>query len=186
MKRRTPPPKPYLPLKTRTRTQTITHTPSDVQSRRAPALIDTCHDARFAPHDILFAYLPQILGTVRLRQQGEKHRALGHSRERFERAVKGHKDDDPQRHGRQAPYLTIYIHTYTLVTKSSAKNHGRIFKSEGFDTIGFEQSFGYDLQAANTRRTSTCQVTLMTCCTKKMPFHFNITGWGFTSAPLES
>ncbi len=31
-------------------TKTITQTPSDVQSRRAPALINTCHDARFAPH----------------------------------------------------------------------------------------------------------------------------------------
>ena len=31
-------------------TYTITQTPSDVQSRRAPALINTCHDARFAPH----------------------------------------------------------------------------------------------------------------------------------------
>jgi hypothetical protein len=33
-----------------TRTETITQTPSDVQSRRAPALINTCHDAQFAPH----------------------------------------------------------------------------------------------------------------------------------------
>jgi hypothetical protein len=24
--------------------------PSDVQNRRAPELINTCHDARFAPH----------------------------------------------------------------------------------------------------------------------------------------
>ena len=29
---------------------TVTQTPSDVQSRRAPALKNTCHDARFAPH----------------------------------------------------------------------------------------------------------------------------------------
>jgi hypothetical protein len=31
-------------------TYKITQTPSDVQSRRAPVLINTCHDARFAPH----------------------------------------------------------------------------------------------------------------------------------------
>jgi hypothetical protein len=31
-------------------TYIISQTPSDVQSRRAPGLINTCHDARFAPH----------------------------------------------------------------------------------------------------------------------------------------
>jgi hypothetical protein len=31
-------------------THTITQTPSDVQSRRSAAMINTCHDARFAPH----------------------------------------------------------------------------------------------------------------------------------------
>jgi hypothetical protein len=36
------------------------------------------------------------------------------------------------------------------------------FKSEGFDTIGLRSPCGCDLQAANTRRTSTCQLTLMT------------------------
>jgi hypothetical protein len=42
------------------------------------------------------------------------------------------------------------------------------FKSEGFDTIGFEESVWvqkwYDLQAANTRRTSMCQLTSTTDC----------------------
>jgi hypothetical protein len=36
------------------------------------------------------------------------------------------------------------------------------FKSEGFDTIGFRSPCGYDLQAANTRRTSMCQLTWTT------------------------
>jgi hypothetical protein len=51
MKRRTPPPKPYLPLQTRTRHRQ-SHRPHPMckLSRRAPAFINTCHDARFAPH----------------------------------------------------------------------------------------------------------------------------------------
>jgi hypothetical protein len=31
----------------------ITQTPSNVQSRQAPALMNTCYDARFAPHYVL-------------------------------------------------------------------------------------------------------------------------------------
>ncbi len=50
MKRR-PPPKKTVPAPTdENLTYTITQTPFDVQSSRAPALKNTCHDARFAPH----------------------------------------------------------------------------------------------------------------------------------------
>jgi hypothetical protein len=47
---KTPPPQTVPAPTDENLTYTITQTPSDVQSRRAPALINTCHDARFAPH----------------------------------------------------------------------------------------------------------------------------------------
>ena len=61
MKRRPPPPQTVPAPTDEHLTYTITQTPSDVQSRRAPALINTCHDARFAPHvgaNVKAGYIP--------------------------------------------------------------------------------------------------------------------------------
>ena len=44
------PPKQCLPLQTRTGHRPPDGPHADVQSRRAPASINTCHDVRFAPH----------------------------------------------------------------------------------------------------------------------------------------
>jgi len=55
----------------------ITQTPSDVQSRRTPALINTCHDARFAPH----VGANVTLSTVRARGHERLHGALARAAE---------------------------------------------------------------------------------------------------------
>ena len=83
MKRRTFSPKPYLPLQTRTRDRPpdrpqrtlLPLTPqspqgADVQSGRAPALINTCHDTRFAPYMLSCAAATEIIRQLYLLSYG--------------------------------------------------------------------------------------------------------------------